>query len=105
MASALTWVPVLLILAVNTAIAALATRFFRVRLETVWGAAAFVGVFVPVAMLVPIILLGSLGGPNLGSPAIVVGLLVALPLAVGVTVDVFWMPAPADVELPAPDER
>lgn len=105
MASLLSWVPILLVLGVNTAIAALLTRVFRVRLDTTWGAAVFVAFFVPVLQLIPVIVVGSLAGPNLQSPALVLGLLVALPLAIGVTIDVFWMPAPEDVELPTPSEQ
>lgn len=101
MVSALALVPVVVIVAVNTALAALLTRLFRVRLETTWGAAVFVALFVPVVATGVTIVVGSVAGPTLGSRGLVVGLFVLVPTALGVTIDVFWMPAPDQVELPA----
>ncbi|QSG09499.1 hypothetical protein [Halapricum desulfuricans] len=90
------------ILLLNSAIAALLTRFFRVRLETAWGSltyVAFVGTIVLIATT--LVLGGGLGlGPNLGSPAVVVMGVVVLPLSLGATFDYFWMPAPEEIELP-----
>lgn len=90
------------ILLVNTAVAALLTRFFRVRLDTDWGSAIYVTFFGPLALfVVTLILSGPLGlGPSLGTPAAVLMTTVVLPLAMGVTFDFFWMPAPDEVELP-----
>lgn len=101
MVSALAVVGLVVIVVVNTLVAAVMTRLFRVRLETPWGAGVFVALFVPVALTFLTIVLGSIGGPALGSRGAVIGLFILLPLALGVTVDVFWMPAPDDVELPA----
>lgn len=84
----------------NTAVAALLTRFLRVRLKTRWGSAVYVGFLVPAALLVSTLLFGSVFGPNLGSAAAVVGVTVVLPLALGVSFDYFWMPAPEEVDLP-----
>ena len=43
----------------------------------------------------------SLGvGVNLGSPAAVLGLMVGLPMGLGVTIDVLYVPAPDEYELP-----
>jgi hypothetical protein len=84
----------------NTAVAALLTRFLRVRLKTRWGSAVYVSFLVPAALLVSTLLLGSVFGPNLGSAATVVGVTVVLPLALGVSFDYFWMPAPDEVDLP-----
>jgi hypothetical protein len=89
----------------NSAVAALLTRFFRVRLDTGWGSAAYVALGVPLVLLVSTLLLGSVLGPNLGSPGAVVGVAIALPLAVGVSFDYFWMPAPDDVDVPDRRER
>lgn len=101
MVSALSLIPALFILAVNTLLAALLTRLFRVRLETAWGAAVFVALFVPAVTTVVTILIGSVAGPAIRSRALVFGLFVLVPMAIGVTIDVFWMPAPDEVELPA----
>ncbi|MFW6018626.1 MAG: hypothetical protein ACOCPX_07380 [Halapricum sp.] len=90
------------ILLLNSAVAALLTRFFRVRLSTSWGSlvyVAFVGSIVLLALT--LVLAGGLGlGPNLGSPAVVVLGVVVLPLSLGATFDYFWMPAPEEIDLP-----
>jgi len=105
MVSVVSLVAVAVIVGVNTLVAAIMTRMFRVRLETAWGAGVFVALFVPMALIFLTILLGSFAGPSLGSRGAVVGLFVLVPLALGVTVDVFWMPAPDEVELPATAEE
>lgn len=93
---------VLFIVAVNTAVAALATRFLRVRMATQWGTAVYVALLVPVLeVIVTLVLSGVVGlGSNLGGPVAVLGVTVLLPLSLGVAFDFFWMPAPDDVELP-----
>ena len=85
---------------VNSAAAALLTRFFRVRLETRWGSLAYIAFAVPVALLVSTLVLGSVLGPDLGSAATVVGVSILLPFSLGVSFDYFWMPAPEEVDLP-----
>jgi hypothetical protein len=96
-------VGLLVILLVNGGATALLTRFFRVRLDTQWGPVVYVLLLVPVVLVLFVLVLsGILGlGPNLGSPAAVVGVTVLMPMALGVAFDYFWMPAPEDVELPA----
>jgi hypothetical protein len=95
-------VGLLAVIGVNAAVAALATRFLRVRLATRWGVAVYVVVLVPFAqVLATLFLTGPLGlGPDLGSSLTVLAVAVALPFALGVAFDYFWMPAPAEVELP-----
>jgi hypothetical protein len=95
-------VGLLAILFVNTAVAALLTRFFRVQLVTDWGSAIYTVLFVPVVQLVVLLVVSGLFklGPNVGSPAAAVGLAVVLPLSLGVAFDFFWMPAPDDLEVP-----
>jgi len=95
-------VGLLVILGVNSAAAALLTRFFRVRLNTRWGAALYAVLLGALVLTVLTIVLGGVGlGPDLGNPAAVMGLTVVLPLATGIAFDYFWMPAPDDVDLPA----
>lgn len=93
---------VLFIVAINTAVAALATRFLRVRMATQWGTAVYVTLIVPLLeVIVTLVLSGVLGlGSNLGSPSAAFAVAVLLPFALGVAFDFFWMPAPDDVELP-----
>ena len=95
-------VGLVVLVGLNTAVAALGTRILRVRLDTDWGVAIYVAVLVPlVQVLVTLILSGPLGlGPNLGNTVAVLGVAVALPLALGVAFDYFWMPTPEEVELP-----
>lgn len=102
MVSAAGAIGVLFIVAINTAVAALTTRFLRVRLATGWGTAVYIALLVPVLeVLVLLVLSGVLGlGSNLGGPVAVLAVAVLLPLALGVTFDLFWMPAPEDIDVP-----
>jgi fatty acid desaturase len=100
MVTALELVGLFVILLVNTAVAALLTRFFRVRLKTRWGSAAYTLFIVPVVLVGLTLLLGSVAGPNLGSPTAVVVLTVVAPSSVGVAFDYFWMPSPEEVDVP-----
>lgn len=102
MVTAVEVVGLLVILGVNTVTAALLTRLLRVRMNTRWGAMLYSLVLGAFVLLTLTIVLGGIGlGPNLGSPTVVIGLTILLPLSMGVAFDYFWMPAPEDVELPA----
>ena len=92
----------LVVLLVNTAIVAVGTRILRATLATWWGVAIYAVVLVPLVEIgFALVLTGPVGlGPNLGTATAVVGLLVALPFALGVAFDYFWMPAPDEVDLP-----
>ncbi len=102
MVSFVSVVGLLLIVGLHTFIAAVATRFLRIRLETQWGTALYVLFLVPVILLLStLVLSGPLGlGTDLGSQQAVVMLVIALPLTLGYTIDVFWMPHPDEIELP-----
>ena len=95
-------VGLVVLIGVNTAVAALGTRILRDRLATQWGVAIYILALVPLMQVVVTLLLtGPLGlGPNLGSQITVLGIAVAFPFALGVAFDYFWMPAPEEVELP-----
>lgn len=90
------------ILAVHTAIAAVLTRLLRVRLSSQWGPVVYAVLLIPVVLVIStLVLSGVLGlGTNLGDARTALFLLVAVPLALGVTIDYVWMPAPDEVELP-----
>jgi hypothetical protein len=96
-----------IIVLLHTAVAALLTRFFRVRLDTRVGAATYTGALVPVVLLVLTLVFGGVLqlGPNLGSAGAVVAVTVLVPLALGVAFDYFWMPAPDEVDLPIEREE
>jgi len=100
MVSPLGIVIVLVVVAVQTAIAALLIRLFRVRLESQWGPVVFAVTVVPVVLTLTTLVLGRVG-PDLGSRGTVVFLMIGVPLALGLTIDYVWMPAPEAVELPA----
>ena len=93
----------LVIVLVNSAVTALMTRFFRVRLHTRWGSIVYSLLLCPVVMVVLVLVLSGVFrlGANLGSPTTVMLVTVLIPLAIGVTFDYFWMPAPDEVEVPA----
>jgi len=98
--SLLTGLGVVVVVLVNTAIAVVATRFFRITLDTNWGAAIYTVLLVPIALLVgATVLSGLLGlGGGLGDRTVALLLTVGLPLALGITIDVFWMPPPEEIE-------
>jgi hypothetical protein len=93
----------LVIVLVNSAVTALMTRFFRVRLHTRWGSLVYSILLCPVVLVVILLILSGPFdlGANLGSATAVFLVTVIIPLAVGITFDYFWMPAPDEVELPA----
>lgn len=92
------------VLAVHTLVAAVMTRYFRIRLSTDWGAVLYTLLFVPVVLVVLTqVFTGVLGiGPDLGSAVTVLAVMVGLPLAVGVTVDVLYVRPPEEYDLPEP---
>ncbi|WP_336337694.1 hypothetical protein [Haloarcula brevis] len=96
-------VGLLVIVLVNSAVTALMTRFFRVRLHTQWGSIVYSLLLCPVVMVVLLLVLSGVFslGADLGSQTAVILVTVVIPLAVGMTFDYFWMPAPDEVELPA----
>jgi len=102
MVSAVDAVGLAVIVLANTAIAALLTRFFRVRMATTWAGPLYAVLLGSLVLLGSTLVLGGfLGlGANLASPAAVVFVTIVGPLAVGMTFDYFWMPAPAEVDLP-----
>jgi ABC-type molybdate transport system permease subunit len=101
MATILDFVLMAVVFAGNTFIAAVMTRFFRLQLETRWGAVVYTGLLVPVALVVTTIVAFSVGvGVDLGSAAAVLGLMIGLPMGLGVTIDVLYIPAPDEYELP-----
>jgi heme/copper-type cytochrome/quinol oxidase subunit 1 len=92
------------VLGVHALVAAVMTRYFRIRLSTDWGAVVYTLLFVPVVLfLLTQVFTGVLGiGPNLGSAVTVLAVMVGLPLAVGVAVDVLYMRPPEEYDLPEP---
>jgi hypothetical protein len=90
--------------AVHVLVAALVVRLLRVQLASAWAPYVYAVVLVPlVYTATTLFVLGALGvgdGLTVGRGTLLVALF-GLPLALGVALDVFWMPDPEDVELPA----
>ena len=102
MVSAATVVGFLLIMVVNTLVAAVTIRFFRLRLTTRWGAVLYTVIFIPVIYLVTTLLLsGFVGfggsGADRGTALILVWV---IPFTLAVSLDIFWLPAPEEIDLP-----
>lgn len=92
----------LIIVLVNSALAALLTRFLRVRMNTEWGSLLYTLLIVPVtlAALIPLYSLVLGGFVEFGDTVVLIGVSVVLPGALGIAFDYFWMPDPDEVELP-----
>ncbi|MDS0299800.1 hypothetical protein NDI76_13710 [Halogeometricum sp. S1BR25-6] len=90
------------VLAGHTLLAAVMTRFFRIRLNTQWGYVVYSLTLIPVALFVTtLVFTGVLGiGPNLGSPVAALAVMVGMPLALGFTVDTLYVPPPEEYDLP-----
>ena len=88
------------LLTANTALAAVFTRLFRVRLSTQWGGLLYSLFLTPLVLLVVTLLVGQAIGPDLGDGATVLGVTVVVPATLGIAVDYFWMPSPEEVEVP-----
>ena len=85
----------------NTFLAAVLTRFFRIQLDTRWGAVVYIALLGPLVLTVTTIGAFSLGvGVDLGSAVAVLALMVGLPMGLGVTIDVLYVPAPEEYDLP-----
>lgn len=86
----------------HTLLAAVVTRFLRLRLETQFGWVLYALTLLPVMLFIStLIFSGVLGiGPDLGSPTVVFGVMIGLPLAIGLTIDLLYVAQPDEVELP-----
>lgn len=107
MVSAATVVGYLVIVVIHTVIAAVGARFFRLRMKTEWGSVVYTLLLVPLALVVSTLVLSGvlgLGGP-IGSRDTALLLVVVVPLTLGYSIDLFWMPAPEDLDLPDRDRR
>jgi hypothetical protein len=108
MASVVDIVLVGAVLGIHTLFAAVLTRFFRIRLDTDWGAAVYVALLVPLALLVTTLVFAGVMGIGSGfelNRALVLGLFVGMPTVLGATVDVLYMTPPEEYELPEPAEN
>ncbi|WP_137284708.1 hypothetical protein [Halorussus salinisoli] len=103
MPSAATIFGFLLIMVVNTVLAAVAIRFFRLRLSTTWGVVVYTAVLVPLMYVATTILLSGFigfGGSGVQDRGTALILVWVVPFTLAVSLDVFWMPSPEEVDLP-----
>jgi hypothetical protein len=103
-AGAVTVVVLLGLVALNTLVAAVAVRFFRLQLATRWGPVLYTVVLVPVVyVLTTLVVFGAFGigaGLELDQQTLLV-FFFGLPLSLGVSLDLFWVPPPEELEVPA----
>ncbi|MFB6302693.1 MAG: hypothetical protein ABEH78_07530 [Haloferacaceae archaeon] len=88
------------VLAVHTLLAAVATRYLRLRLATRWGRALYTGLLVPLLLVTTTLVFGQLPLVPLGDPATAVAVMIGAPFALGATIDVLYVPAPEEYDLP-----
>lgn len=102
MVSVLAVMGLVIVVGIHTAVAALLTRFFRVRLTTRWGPILYALTVIPVILLTSTLVLSGLFnlGPDLGGPVTALFVMLLVPLALGLTIDYVWMPHPDEVDLP-----
>jgi len=98
--SAVTAAVLLGLVALNTLIAAVSVRFFRLQLETRWGPVVYTAILVPLVYVVTaLIVFGALGvgsGLDLDQGTLLV-FFWGVPLSLGVSLDVFWVPSPDEL--------
>jgi hypothetical protein len=103
MISAATAFGFLFIILVNTVITAVTVRFFRMRLSTRWGAVVYTFLLMPLVYVATTLALSGavgLGGSGLADRGTVLILVWVLPFTLGISVDLFWMPPPDEMDLP-----
>jgi hypothetical protein len=86
---------------VNSTLAALATRFLRVRMTTSWGGMIYALLLIPLGLILLIPVYSGLLGSTVqfGATTTLLVVAVGIPLTLGLTFDYIWMPSPEDVEL------
>jgi hypothetical protein len=90
------------VLVFHTFLAAVLTRFFRIRMNTRAGSLLYAALIIPIVLVATtLVFSGVLGiGVDLGSSAIVLGVMIGMPLVLGFTIDMLYVPAPDEYELP-----
>lgn len=88
------------VLVIHTLIAAVLARFFRIRLNTQWGWVTYTLVVTPFVLTVTTLVAGAVIPPLFDGPALLLATFVGLPLALGFTIDLLYVPAPEEYDLP-----
>lgn len=102
MVSVVSLLLLLAVLGLHTLGSAIMMRFFRIRLKTIGGWLVYSVLLPPVPLfLSTLVFTGPLGiGFDMGSPAVALSVMIALPMALGFTIDVLYVPAPEEYDLP-----
>lgn len=100
MVSAVTAAGVGVIVLVHTAIAAVGARYFRVTLQTRWGSIVYTAVLIPLVYVFTTLALGAvgLGAGAFDDPGRLIVVTWAFPFFLGWSIDLFWVPAPDELE-------
>lgn len=103
MVSALALVLTVVALAVNTLVVAVLSRFFRIRLKTQWGWVTYTLLVSPVVLLVLGLIQGTVIAAPLfeGAAGLFLAVFVGVPLTLGFTIDLLYVPPPDEYDLPA----
>lgn len=88
------------VLAVHTLIAAVTTRYLRIRMRTRWGQVLYAVLLVPLVLVVTTLVFGQLPLVRFDDPATVVAVMIGAPFVLGATIDVLYVPAPDEYDLP-----
>lgn len=108
MATVVDFVLLGIVVGIHTLLAAVLTRFFRIRLDSQWGSAVYVLILIPIVLVAGTLFFAGVlnigSGITLQSRVLVLSALVGLPMALGVTIDVLYMTPPEEYELPEPTE-
>lgn len=94
------------VIAIHTVIAVVGVRFLRVRLGTTWAPFVYAVVFLPVVYVPTTVLFSGFlaaGGARISSGTLFT-VVFFLPLAMGIAIDIFWLPHPAEVDVPAQEQ-
>ncbi|EMA05466.1 hypothetical protein [Haloferax denitrificans] len=88
------------LIVLHTLIAAVMTRFFRLRLNTRWGSVLYALFLIPLVLFVSTLVFSGVFsiGVDLGSPTAALGVMIGMPLALGFTIDTLYVPPPEEYE-------
>ena len=100
MASLVALVLAAVVLAAHTLIAAVLARFFRIRLDTQWGWVVYSLALIPLVLVATTLVAGAVIPPLFEGAPLLLATFVGLPLALGFTIDLLYVPAPDEYDLP-----
>lgn len=92
-----TGVGVLLLVSIQTVIATVMVRFFRVRLRTRWAPVVFSLFLVPLVLVASLLVVGQLPIFVAMDRNTVMLLAILLPLMLGFVIDRFWLRSPEEI--------